>query len=171
MADNTVLPAGFNGDTIRTIDRSGIKTQILQIDFGGESGPESLATLLNALPIRTGTGIVLPVSLSALPSQGVTPATGTVAGSGTLVTPPAGKTLLLRYYLLNAAAGNAGAISVVLGFVSGLLITTLSLLPGVAIARNIGAGQDYISTVVNDPLQVTVTGAGSLNWAVEYNLQ
>jgi hypothetical protein len=37
MADNTVIPAGTGGDTIRDIDRAGagIKTQVVQLDMGG----------------------------------------------------------------------------------------------------------------------------------------
>lgn len=51
MADNTSLPPGTGGDTVRTIDRSSVKTQVIQLDAGGEAGPESLATLNNPLPI------------------------------------------------------------------------------------------------------------------------
>lgn len=50
MTDNTVLNTGSAGDTIRTIDRGGSKTQVIQEDFGGESGPESLVSLTNPKP-------------------------------------------------------------------------------------------------------------------------
>ena len=51
MADNTTLPTGAGGDTIRTIDRTTSKTQVVALDFGGEAGPESLLTGFNALPV------------------------------------------------------------------------------------------------------------------------
>lgn len=41
MADNTTLNSGAGGDTIRDIDRSGVKTQVVTLDLGG-SGTESL---------------------------------------------------------------------------------------------------------------------------------
>jgi hypothetical protein len=56
MTDNTTLNPGASGDVIRTVDRalntppSPFKTQVVQLDFGGEAGPESLATSANPLP-------------------------------------------------------------------------------------------------------------------------
>lgn len=55
MSDNTQLPTGTGGDTVRDIDRAGIKTQVVILDMGGQAGPESLAT---------GT---VPVSAASLP--------------------------------------------------------------------------------------------------------
>jgi hypothetical protein len=49
MSDNTVLPPGGGGDTVRTVDRGGVKTQVVALDVGGESGPENLGT--QALPV------------------------------------------------------------------------------------------------------------------------
>jgi hypothetical protein len=64
MADNTTLPAGTGGDVISDIDRSlnnppprTAKTQIAQLDQGGETG-ESLVTAanpLNTLDANSGT--------------------------------------------------------------------------------------------------------------------
>jgi hypothetical protein len=51
MADNTLLNAGTGGDTIRSIDHTGVKTQLVAVDFGGEAGPESIVTSTNAFPI------------------------------------------------------------------------------------------------------------------------
>lgn len=48
MVDNTQI-AGGSGDTIRDIDRSGVKTQVIQLDAGGQSS-ESLVSLTNPLP-------------------------------------------------------------------------------------------------------------------------
>lgn len=43
MADNTVLPAGAGGDTIRDVEKGGSKTQVVLLDIGG-LGVESLFT-------------------------------------------------------------------------------------------------------------------------------
>jgi hypothetical protein len=56
MADNTVLPTGTGGDTIRTIARtanSPAKTQAVALDFGGasDSSAESIVSTSNPLPI------------------------------------------------------------------------------------------------------------------------
>ena len=53
MADNTLLNSGSGGDTVRDIDRgSGIKTQVVQVDFGGQAGPEQLASFANPIPVQ-----------------------------------------------------------------------------------------------------------------------
>lgn len=60
MADNTQINTG-SGDVIRTIQRASSKTQVIQLDAGGEAGPESLVTSSNALPVYDafdGVGIV-----------------------------------------------------------------------------------------------------------------
>ncbi len=49
MADNTVLNVTTGGDSIRDIDRSGVKTQVMVLDAGGAAG-ESLVTPTNPLP-------------------------------------------------------------------------------------------------------------------------
>ena len=55
MSDNTLLNAGSGGDSVRDVERtigSGIKTQVVQLDFGGASGnAEQLATSSNPLPV------------------------------------------------------------------------------------------------------------------------
>ena len=48
MADNTILPAGAGGDSVRDIDKAGIKTQVMVLDLGG-AGAESLLT--GAMPV------------------------------------------------------------------------------------------------------------------------
>jgi len=56
MADNTILNTNTTtGDTVRDIDRqyTGIKTQTVQLDFGGDkTQPENLASVNNPLPVR-----------------------------------------------------------------------------------------------------------------------
>jgi hypothetical protein len=50
MSDNTTLNTGTGGDTIRDIDRGTAKTQVVQLDAGGEAG-ESLVSAANPLPV------------------------------------------------------------------------------------------------------------------------
>ena len=54
MSDNTPTNAGSGGDTIRTVDRTAAKTQVMQLDFGGDTGAgnEQLATLSNPFPVQ-----------------------------------------------------------------------------------------------------------------------
>lgn len=49
MSDNTILPGA--GDTVRAIDRSGTKTQVMALDVGGTEG-ESLASPSNPVPVQ-----------------------------------------------------------------------------------------------------------------------
>ncbi len=51
--DNTTLPVGSGGDTIRTVDRTAAKTQVVQLDWGGDTGAgnEQLGTQTNAYPM------------------------------------------------------------------------------------------------------------------------
>lgn len=46
MSDNTILPST---DTIRDIDKGGVKTQVMALDIGG-SGAEKLASAANPIP-------------------------------------------------------------------------------------------------------------------------
>jgi hypothetical protein len=50
MADNTQINTG-SGDIIRTIARTTSKTQVIQLDAGGEQGPELLVTSGTPLPV------------------------------------------------------------------------------------------------------------------------
>ncbi len=50
MADNTQINVGA-GDIIRTIQRPTSKTQVIQLDAGGELGPELLVTAGTPLPV------------------------------------------------------------------------------------------------------------------------
>jgi hypothetical protein len=66
MADNTILPPGTGGDTIRTIDRVTYKTQVIALDLGGEAGPESL--VVGTVPVSGAFWqATQPVSAAALP--------------------------------------------------------------------------------------------------------
>lgn len=55
MADNTTLNSGTGGDTVRDIDRAGVKTQVVQLDAGGAAA-ESLVSSTNPLPVRLNDG-------------------------------------------------------------------------------------------------------------------
>lgn len=53
MADNTTLNSGSGGDSIRTEDRSGVKTPVSLIDVGGASGSEAIIGDAGvAMPVR-----------------------------------------------------------------------------------------------------------------------
>ena len=56
MSDNTQLNSGSGGDTIRTVDRTSSKTQVVQLDWGGDTGVgnEQLGTLSNPFPTGIG---------------------------------------------------------------------------------------------------------------------
>ena len=86
MADNTALSSGSGGDSIRGIDKTGVKTQVVVLDLGG-SGAESLLT--GTLPVSTAS-LPLPAgaSTSALQSTG-----NTSVGSIDTKTPALGQAL------------------------------------------------------------------------------
>jgi hypothetical protein len=63
VSDNTVLDAGAGGDTIRDLDRSGVKTQIVGIDIN-PAGSETL--MAGFLPVsQYGSWSVVVSSLPA----------------------------------------------------------------------------------------------------------
>ena len=79
MSDNTQLvdpPGSSNADIIRTIDRSTAKTQVVQLDIGGESA-ESLVTSGNPLPV-SGTFWQATQPVSGTFWQATQPVSGTV---------------------------------------------------------------------------------------------
>ena len=52
MADNTTINSGTGGDVIRDIDRGSAKTQVLQVDVGGDaSNTEVLASKFAPIPV------------------------------------------------------------------------------------------------------------------------
>lgn len=82
MADNTTLPVGAGGDQIRDIDRAGVKTQVVTLDFGGAAGPEALITLINGLPVQPQTGATWAVTGPLTDTQlraAAVPVSGSVA--------------------------------------------------------------------------------------------
>jgi len=91
-----------------------------------------------------------------------------VSGDNTIRTPTGGKSTQLYYYMLNASPANAGNLTVTLRFSSGSPITTIGMVPGSVLARNIGAGKYYIQGAINDTLIINISGTGTVNWAIEY---
>lgn len=74
MAADIVLNAGTGGDVVRSIDKAGVKTQVVAIDLGG-AGAESLLT--TSLPVSG------PLTDTQLRATAV-PISGTVTASGPL---------------------------------------------------------------------------------------
>lgn len=84
MPDNTQLPTGAGGDTIRTLDRTGLglpKTEVVQLDAAGNSlNAESLVSGNNPLPVqsaldqlRAALALQAAAYLAAQPQNGFTP--------------------------------------------------------------------------------------------------
>lgn len=79
MSNNTILPVpsgSTNGDTVRSLDRAGIKTQVVLLDLGG-AGAESLVT--GTMPV-SGSITVANASLAVTGTfwQATQPVSGTV---------------------------------------------------------------------------------------------
>ena len=69
MADNTTLNPGAAGDSIRDIDRAGVKTQVNQIDIGGAAAELLLVagqkTMASSAPVTMASDQpAIPASLS-----------------------------------------------------------------------------------------------------------
>lgn len=146
MADNTILPVGTGGDTIRTISRAGVKTQVTQIDVGGEVGPESLVTSNNPLPVvPTGTTIVAgTVNVGNLPV--VQQVSGTVTISNPLTgLPPLG------------SAGSAGALPVV---IASDQVLPVQFNPDLLGPAGIDAALPVTLALDQPPIQVQTTPTG-----------
>ncbi len=117
MSDNTTLPTGSGGDTVRTIDRTGIKTQVTQLDFGGEAGPESLVVLANGLPVQPATGSTFAISAASLPLP---------AGAATGAKQDTGNTSVASIDTKTPALGQALAAASVPVVLTAAQVTTLT---------------------------------------------
>src|SRR3974390_3330925 len=82
MADNTVLPIGVGGDTVRTIAKtanSPAKTQVLVVDIGGGADASAETPLVAG---QAAMAASLPVAIAN--NQSAVPVSGTVtANAGT----------------------------------------------------------------------------------------
>lgn len=91
MANNTVLNTGSGGDTIRDIDKGGVKTQVVTLDMGG-SGAETLLTgtvpVSGTVTANVGTtgGLALDATVSANQPRTVNLITGFALEAGHLAT-------------------------------------------------------------------------------------
>lgn len=80
MPDNTILNPGVNGDVGRSIDRAGVKTQVVAIDLGGQAGPENLLgeggmpITAETLPLPVGAATDLGLAITGLPADSDTTA-------------------------------------------------------------------------------------------------
>jgi hypothetical protein len=86
MADNTTLDTGSGGDTIRTEDRSGVKTPVSLLDVGGTGGTESIVGDAGVgLPV-TGLGTAGTANAGVVTVQGIASMTAVQVGdnSGSL---------------------------------------------------------------------------------------
>lgn len=78
MTDNTTLNPGAGGDTIRTIARGSSKTEVVQIDIGGESA-ENL--VVGYMPVQDGPAEASLTTIATNTAQG-TAATGVTMPTG-----------------------------------------------------------------------------------------
>jgi len=118
MADNTILNPGAGGDTIRDVDKGGLKTQVVMLDIGG-AGAEALFT--GAVTITSGAVTVSGVataakqdtgntSLSSIDGKIVAVNTGAVVVSSGSITANAGTNLNTSLLALEAG-GNLATIA------------------------------------------------------------
>lgn len=173
MADNTTLNPGTGGDLVRTIDRGGIKTQVMALDLGGEAGPESLVS-----------GGALPVAPMTLPPGAATDA-AVLAVAAALAAPaqaplsPNAATELTQQAMLSAlsALTNGGAVRVLLDEAATLDNPAYMVLTGSADGAYAGVpiieqvldpatGEALSVRVVNQPRQDS-TGAAIISDAVQ----
>ena len=76
MADNVLLNSGTGGDTVRTVDKAGIETQVVLLDVGG-TGTEALVGSTNAMPVS----VKNPTTASAPATYAVTSSSGQAVAS------------------------------------------------------------------------------------------
>jgi hypothetical protein len=87
MTDNVTLNPGASGASVRAINRSGVATQVLAVDLGGEAGPEALLTagqktMANSVPVALASDQLAEPAGAAI--SGVSMPTGGVGLTGWL---------------------------------------------------------------------------------------
>ena len=90
MSDNTTITAGTGGDVIRTVDRSSYKTQVIQLDVGGDTTDpttESIVTQASPLPVRSPTDNLQNFLLAQTLAQSVAQAAASGGGFVPVETP------------------------------------------------------------------------------------
>lgn len=83
MADNTILNPGSGGDTVRNLDKGGVKTDVVALDVGG-SGTEALCSASNPLPAYLLPSAAGGLSTFSLRSAATTNATSVKGSAGQL---------------------------------------------------------------------------------------
>lgn len=135
MADNTVLNAGTGGDTVRDIDHSGVKTQVVALDLN-PAGAETL--MAGSMPV-TAASLPLPTgaATSAKQDTGNTSIASVDTKIGEVQASPTANTLLDR---LKVIATNVAALAttIVLGAGSAVIGVVNLALGGTALDGNSG---------------------------------
>ena len=192
MADNTALNVGAGGDTTRSIDKAGVKAQVVVLDLGG-AGAESLLT--TTLPVSVAT-LPLPAdaatqttlalikaktdNLDVLLSTRTKPAdTQPVSGPGALsygsgqvnglgnntcITPAAGKKIRVYYLNYNPL------LAVEAGFrfgATGTLILRANVIANSVIAKDCGDFR-YVEGAVDEALILNLSLAVNVIWNAFY---
>jgi hypothetical protein len=146
MADNTIINQNStSGDTIRDIDRSGVKTQVVAIDIGGING-EILVDSLHPVPItdttvNTSVQSVLTKTTSIDTVQGAKADTVWISGDGTVIS-----------VLKNVATKLASTIAIT--------VASLPLPTGAATDTNLNTIAGVSGTALTQPSG----GTGILGW-------
>jgi hypothetical protein len=145
MADNFDVTAG-TGTTIRAVEKSSKKTQVVSLDLGG-AGAESLLTT------------TLPVSLASVPSHAVTNA-GTFAVQATDAGP---SQTITRTYTTSADMSTAAAITA--APTSGQKIVATDILISCAVAMAVDIEMETTANILamtyipaNGTVQISLRG-------------
>lgn len=168
MADNTTLNPGSSGDSIRDIDKGGVKTQVVTLDLGG-SGAESL--IAGTVPVS---GQVAASNETGTIYNGTTPLTPLFAsfaastlGATTIVTGTSGK----KIRVLRWRASANGQVNVNLQS-----HTTTAKATGLSYAsqyKDFGGGYcpvGLVETVAGEALDVNLSAAVAVSGELTYIL-
>jgi hypothetical protein len=131
MSDNTTLPAGGAGDTVRDIDKGGIKTQVVTIDVGGAGAETLLAGTVPVSGTVTATGPLTDTQLRASPVPVSNASLPLPTGASTAARQDTGNTSLSSIDGKVPALGQALAASSVPVVLTAAQITTLTPLTSV----------------------------------------
>jgi hypothetical protein len=112
MADNTQLSAAVgSGDTIRTVNRTNVKTSVGIIDLGGESGPESLL-IAGQTTMAGSISVAIASNQSAVPVSGTFWQTTQPVSAASLPLPSGAATAAKQPALGTAGSASADVLSV-----------------------------------------------------------
>jgi hypothetical protein len=131
MADNTVLPAGGGGDSVRDIDKGGIKTQVVTLDVGGAGAETLLAGTVPVSGTVTATGPLTDTQLRASPVPVSNASLPLPTGASTAARQDTGNTSLSSIDGKTPALGQALAASSVPVVLTAAQLTTLTPLTSV----------------------------------------